>query len=273
MLVIAHNNLSLAWRDAFAQIVGSGGKAVHVAVAIRRPTEPEDGRVRDVLDAFIEERRQAGAKLWPVSTVANTIFPSAFYRPGHKNARSRLYELHAKAQSMQSRMRDPENYFNRLVAYPIPGGQPFNQLEYVVDRLINQRKPRKSGRGGALSSAYEVGLTVPGGGDLRIQAPGKDRNTMSFPCLSHVSFTLEGDVLNLAALYRNQHFVARAYGNYLGLARIGDFLAQEVGVELGEILCLATHADAQLHDFGKGRVERLVAGVSAATDPIEAVGA
>lgn len=273
MYAITQDNLSLAWRDALNHLVDQGGKAVHLAVAIRRPVEAEDERVRAVLDAFIDERRGAGAKLWPISTVANTIFPSAFYRPGRDNARQRLYELHAKAQRMQQRMRDPENYFNRLVAYPVPGGEPFNQLEYVVDRLINQRKPRKGGRGGALSSAYEVGFTTPDGSDLRIQAPGQDRNTMSFPCLSHISFTLERDVLNLAALYRNQHFVTRAYGNYLGLARIGAFIAEEAGVELGEVLCLATHADAQLQDFGKARVERLAAATLDATEAVQVLSA
>lgn len=257
MQSIACDNLSHAWAAALGHLVDRGGKAVHVAVAIGRPDEPENDRVRALLDAFVAERRQAGASLWPVATVANTLFPAAFYRPGRDGARARLYELHAKAQRMQDRMRDPENYFNRLVAYPVGDGEPFNQLEYVIDRLIAQRKPRRGGRGGALSSAYEIGLTVPDGFDLRIQAPGQDRNTMGFPCLSHISFTLERDVLHLAALYRNQHFIARAYGNYVGLARVGAFAAAEAGVRLGEIVCLATHADAEYGELGKTRVERL----------------
>lgn len=274
MHTITHDNLSYAWAEALQWLADrDGGKAVHLAVAIQRPDEPEDERVRALLDGFIAARRQAGSSVWPVSTVANTLFPKAFYRPGRRNARDRLYELHAKAQSMHSRLREPENYFDRLVAYPAAGGTPFNQLEYVVDRLINQRKPRKDGRIGALSSAYEVGLTVPDG-DLRIQAPDEDRNTMGFPCLSHISFTLEKDLLNLAALYRNQHFIARAYGNYIGLARLGKFIASEVpGVELGEIVCLATHADAEFKDFNKSRVQRLAKTALDATLPLEALSA
>lgn len=96
---------------------------------------------------------------------------------------------------------------------------------------------------------------------------------MSFPCLSHVSFTLDGDTINLAALYRNQYFVTRAYGNYVGLARIGHFIAQEVGLKLGEVLCVATHADAQFDDLGKGRVEQLARGLRAATEPSQTVSA
>jgi hypothetical protein len=273
MHTISHDTISHAWNDAFQRLVANGGKAVHLAVAIARPLDPEEETIRSALDAFIEERRAAGSPIWPVSTVANTIFPAAFYRPERENARQRLYDLHAKAQRIQQRMPNPENYFNRLVAYPAPGSEPFNQLEYIVDRLVRQRKPRKGGRGGALSSAYEVGLTVPDGGELRVQAPGQDRRLMSFPCLSQISFTLEGDTLNLAALYRNQYFVTRAYGNYLGLARIGDFISREVGVELGEIVCLATHADAQFGELTKTRVERLATTLRESSASLEAVSA
>ena len=265
MYAITHDNVSHAWSEALQHLVENNGKAVHLAVAIGRPLEPEDASIRAALDAFVGERRQVGDTIWPTSTVANTMFPSAFYRRDRADARERLYELHAKAQRMQLRMRDPENYFNRLVAYPGPDGTTFNQLEFIVDRLIAQRKPRK--RGGPMSSAYEVGLTVPGGGDLRVQAPGQDRKIMSFPCLSQISFTLDGDCLNLAALYRNQYFVTRAYGNYLGLARIGDFIAYEAGLRLGEVVCLATHADAQFDGLGKGRVEQLARTLCARTEP------
>lgn len=266
MHTITDNNLSHAWRDALRALIAEGGKTVHLAVAIARPLDAEDEHIRAMLDAFLDERRRAGTKLWPVSTVANTIFPAAFYRRDRENARARLYELHEKAQRLQRRL-DSDSYFNRLVAYPGPDGKPFNQLEYIVDRLIKQRKPRE--RGGAMSSAYEVGLTTPGG-DLRVQAPGRDRNIMSFPCLSQISFTLDGDVVNLAALYRNQYFVTRAYGNYLGLARIGDFIAHEVGARLGEVLCLATHADAQFDSLGKGRVEHLLRTLEAGDQLVEA---
>lgn len=259
MHAITQSNLSLAWIEALEYLLAAPhGKAVHLAVAISQPEADEDATVRGALDRFIGARRDAGEPLWPIGTVANTIFPAAFYRPDRPEARERLYELHGRTQSLHRRMRAPETYFNRLVAYPGPGGAPFNQLEYIVDRLIKQRTPRRDGHVVALSSAYEVGLSVPGD-DLRVQAPGQDRNTRSFPCLSHISFTLEGDVLNLAALYRNQHFVARAYGNYIGLARIAAFIAREVDVQVGEILCLATHADAQISDFGKAGVEALVA--------------
>ena len=194
--------------------------------------------------------------MWGVQTVANTIFPQAFYRPDSEDARERLYRLHARTQRIHSRRRYPENYFNRLVSYPSSTGENVNQLEFIIaERLLTQLN--KKGPGGPLSSAYELGLTEPDA-DLRIHAPGKDRNIMSFPCLSHISLTLGDGRLNLAALYRNQQLVGRAYGNYLGLARLGQFIATEAGVQLGEILCIATHADAEANVYGTTRLDELV---------------
>ena len=267
MYAITHDNLSHAWLAAVEYLVERPkGKAAHLVVAVQRPDEAEDERIRSVLDAFVERRRNENSGIFPIDTVANTLFPIAFYRAGRDNARERLYELHARAQRIQERLREPENYFNRLVAYPTSSGEPFNQLEFIVDRLIKQRKPRKDGRRGALSSAYEMGTSLPAVGDLRIHAPGEDKNTMGFPCLSHLSLTLDEDSLCLAALYRNQHFIDRAYGNYVGLSRLARFVANEVGVEVGEVLCVATHADVQFGDHRKDRVRQLVATARAAAD-------
>ena len=88
--------------------------------------------------------------------------------------------------------------------------------------------------------------------------PAFDNSPIGFPCLSHVSFTLVGQKIHLTALYRNQDFVSRAYGNFVGLARLGTFIAREVGRELGEVLCVASHADAGFSQHGKGRVQELV---------------
>jgi len=75
-----------------------------------------------------------------------------------------------------------------------------------------------------------------------------------FPCLSHISLTLVRGRLNMTAVYRNQAFITRAYGNYLGLSRLLCFLATETATSPGEIEVVATHADAEL-----GRGQRAIA--------------
>ena len=73
---------------------------------------------------------------------------------------------------------------------------------------------------------------------------------MGFPCLSHISVTLFQGRLELTAVYRNQHFITKAYGNYVGLADLQAFIAAEAGCPVGDLLCVATHADAEIGSEG-----------------------
>ncbi len=254
--LIRGKNLSHAWLRAMYHLCGAGGTATNFCVAFNDYSE--EPPIRETLNSFIDTYRageQPKSEIYPVSTVANTIFPTAFYRWGspRTESRQRLYDLHARAMRVQRRMRDKDNYFNRLVSWPSSDG-PLNQLEALVLKLTREVKATNP-----KSSCYEVGIEHPefdavtSGGDVRVQSPEHDKRIMGFPCLSHLSFTLVGGELHLTAVYRNQHFIARAYGNYVGLARLVEFVTQESGCIPGEILCVATHADAQLN-LGKARV-------------------
>jgi hypothetical protein len=258
--LIRGDNLSGAWLRALGHLAGTeGGKDVNVAVAFADASE--DTATRTPLDEFIaawrSEKRKP--KIYPVTTVANTLFPLALYRgePGEE-ARRRLYRLNERAMRVQRRLREKETYFNRFVNWP--GRENVNQLEHLIGRLNAQLAA--ADRKGPLSSAYELAASVPldfaVDGELRVNSPGIDNTPIGFPCLSQVSFTLMDRRIHMAALYRNQDFVSRAYGNYLGLARLGSFIAREVGCELGEVLCVASHADAGFSQYGKGRVQDLV---------------
>lgn len=87
-----------------------------------------------------------------------------------------------------------------------------------------------------------------------IMAGGKDRRTRGFPCLSHMSFSLQEGQVHLSALYRNHDFISRAYGNYLGLGRVLRFVANQSGLPIGELTCLSSSATAEVgHGAGMGR--------------------
>ncbi len=43
-------------------------------------------------------------------------------------------------------------------------------------------------------------------------------------------------------MYVTQYMFQRAYGNYLGLSRLGRFMAHEMGLRLDRIICIATPA-------------------------------
>lgn len=252
--LVSEESLTDAWLGALGWLLGQpGGKGVNLNVAFPGRAQA-DPAICSALDAFMEdhELRFYGEQL-SVGTVANTIFPSALYRPHlGEGAAARLYESYELSMRMhRRRKRDKETYFNRLVAYPAEDG-PWNQLAYFVERLKGQRQARAP-----KSSAYELGVSHPTDAELRVQVPFKDKKMSGFPCLSHVSLTLVDDHVHMSAIYRNQTFITRAYGNYLGLSRLLDFIATETGAEAGEVEVIATHADAEL-SIGKRAVSELL---------------
>jgi hypothetical protein len=272
--LVQSGNLSQAWVEAMELLSGlPGGKTVNFNVAFPAGVPEGDG-VGDEIDAFLRGRdqRSEDGELLQVGTVANTIFPDALYHPHlGEAAASRLYENYELSMRMhRRRKRDKDTYFNRLTAYPVvpdpsneldvalaPNGR-FNQLDYYVQRLRGQRTSAH------LSSSYEIGVSHPFDAELRIQAPLKDKRMSGFPCLSHVSLTLADDIVHLTATYRNQTFITRAYGNYLGLSRLLRFVAIETGAQPGEVEVVATHADAEIK-LGARAVADLVSRCRAAT--------
>ena len=62
-----------------------------------------------------------------------------------------------------------------------------------------------------------------------------------FPCLQQVSFARCGNTgLSITGYYATQYVVERAYGNYLGLCRLGRFMAHEMGLRFERMVCIAT---------------------------------
>ncbi len=231
-LIVEAEDLSRAWLEALEFLVSGDGKAVNLNVAFAAGRE--DGQIRAAIDEYLEDLDAAREKdVWPVQTVANTIFPEALYHPHlGADAAPRLYENYELSMRLQRRSKnqyDRETYFNRLIAYPTGDGA-WNQLDFHVQRLAKQATLVSQA-----SSAYELGISHPVDAELRIQAPGLDKRMYWFPCLSHISLTLVRGQLNMTAVYRNQAFMTRAYGNYLGLSRLLGFLAQETNTTPGEI--------------------------------------
>ncbi len=260
--LIHAQDLSSAWLDALEHLLLCGGKDTNVIVAIERVNE-EILDIRQLLDDFLQERSgHKGEEFVPVTTVANTIFPQALYQPQRgSEARTFLYQMYEQSFAIAKRF--PANhygtYFRRMVSWQT-GQKEVNQLEAIINRLC-----RGLSRPNPLSSAYEIGISdvietdvdAPETGEIRIYQPDYDGRLMGFPCLSHISLTLFKKQLHLTALYRNQHFIRKAYGNYVGLSCLLRFLCQEIGCEPGELTCVASHADAEL-TMGKQAITSLI---------------
>jgi hypothetical protein len=188
-------------------------------------TPIEDLSLRTSLDQALETNGN-----FSVSTVANTIFPASLWRPNL--GRAALFERYLKLWPRISKIRQNRRgtYFQRLIAYPEPSNSAFNQLEFVISAYTSGTRRR---------SALQCGILVP-------QIDLNATPFQGFPCMQQVAFIPEGkNGLRISALYPMQYLWARAYGNYLGLIRLGRFMAGEMGLELKSISCVALVAKVE----------------------------
>lgn len=62
------------------------------------------------------------------------------------------------------------------------------------------------------------------------------------PCLQYVQAELfAGDQMRLFALYRSHDFLNKALGNFIGLRRLGQFIADRIDRELAEVTVISLH--------------------------------
>jgi hypothetical protein len=232
------------------------GRAVHVVSTVTEPGVEIDA-VRGVLDNALEA---AGAQ--SVQTVAETIFPVSLYpdpgldwspmlsraeREALDRAAESLYDAFAGMLTLLRTVNANKSgtYFSRMITWPgkEPGG--VNQLAARIERL---RAEHTAGR--QTHNALDIDVAADALADeedlrgIQVYA-ATDRRVRSFPCLTHVDLTLHRGRLHATAVYRHQYLIDKAYGNLLGLSWLMQFLCQQTGYELGELVVHATLADAQ----------------------------
>lgn len=242
---IGEANLSHAWAKAFLHVMQQGIDevpllAVHIT-GFSENIPHEDPDIRAALDKELEVRGKPKC-----DTVANTIFP-AFWIPrlGRQSLFREFYKIWPIVR--QHPLNRKGTYFQRLV-----GPDCNNQLEHVIQ-------------------IYQTGIHRRSALQASIFDPSQDHTNKpygSFPCLQHVFFTpVNQNELALTGVYANQTLFEKAYGNYLGLCRLGHFMAYEMKLKLTRVTCLANVAlrssgnlsKAELRNFSgiiKGLVER-----------------
>ena len=220
--VIDDTNLSRAWARLLLQVLDNAGTEVAPLILslsgfAENAATAEDPAVRQALDRLLELKDRI-----VVEKVAFTIFPQRLWEIS-RGDRNRLFSLYCKTfprwQAMNRRANGRGMYFERMVMYgrgPCDG----NQLEWILSQFNSPKSVRRS----------------------MLQAttfdPGRDHVTsaqLGFPCLQQVSFepTAAGLVTN--AFYATQQIFDKAYGNYLGLAQLGAFMAHEMGMPLARL--------------------------------------
>lgn len=270
-------SLSQAWLRTLERVHASGGYAINVMSTVTNPLAPEDARIRDAVDAVLDGGNRAGTRVQEVETVAGTIFPSDLYvdpqlvyssgleeadRKTLDLAASDLYE--AYLDMLPVLVTDPANargtYFGRMISWPGKTGGGRNQLADRVTTLrrahdLNQRKRNLED---IVIGGEGEGLTDDSLAGVQVYA-ASDRRSRGFPCLVHIDLTVFDGRLSMAAVYRHQYLVTKAYGNLVGLSRLLGFLAQQSGYTVGELVVHATMADTEQGTYTKAGLAELIA--------------
>jgi hypothetical protein len=235
---IEDTSLSVAWARA-VRVASMPGRS-EIAPLTVSVTGFDDQRIveetpaiRTALDALLQRRTDQ-----TIETVANTIFPDSLWNPAA--GREQLFKRYER---IKGRLKEasPKNrhgiYFERMIA----GGRKDepNQLRDAISMFLS--------RDGVRRSALQIAIFDP----------SRDHSTsaqLGFPCLQHVTFAPYRGALNVNAFYATQYLVERGYGNYLGLCRLGRFVAHELGLPLGRLTCLVGIAQC---DGSKGDLAKI----------------
>jgi len=225
-LPINETNLSCAWSRIFLHIIDNPGKEISPLVVsltgFSSGIVNEDKSVRDALDnCLVKNKKQK------IHTVANTIFPSSLWRMA-KYDRKKFFEIYLNALPRYKAAEPSKNrrgiYFERLIGFG-SGPHNGNQLEHIIFEYNSHPTIRRS--------MFQASIFDPG----RDHIP--NCRQLGFPCLQHVSFVPNNQdkTLVLNAFYATQQLFDKAYGNYLGLCRLGNFMAYEMGLTFDRMNC------------------------------------
>jgi len=218
-LLVNESDISRAWAKAVLHVIDHTGPEISPLILSvtgfdERGAIPETSAIRAALDTLLAAKRMRS-----VSDVAFTIFPQRLWRIAQGN-RAALFQYYKDAFPRYQAINPRDNrrglYFERMTGYgrgPCGG----NQLEWILSQFERRKGVRRS--------MFQVSVFDP---DRDHVANAQ----LQFPCLQHVSFdpTEQGLVIN--AFYATQQLFVKAYGNYLGIAQLGSFMAHEMKTKL-----------------------------------------
>lgn len=222
-LVIEETNLSHAWSRAFLHIIDNPGKEVSplliTLTGFTNGMPNEDQAIREALDNCLKINSEQS-----VHTVANTIFPASYWQRSNHD-RNKLFDTYLenfpRIQALAPNKNHRGLYFERLIAFGY-GSNNINQLEYIISEYKS--------RPGVRRSMFQASIFDPARDHISTAQ-------LAFPCLQHVSFVPQKNSLIMNAFYATQQLFNKAYGNYLGLCRLGDFMAHEMELKFERINC------------------------------------
>lgn len=172
----------------------------------------ENSEIRECFDRALGDNG-----MLPISTVANTIFPTNLWNPNFDRSVlfKRYLDILPKIKNCRQNVHGV--YFERMINYK-PG---LNQLDRIIEFYQTDNHRR---------SAFQVSIWDP----LRDLVNTRMRG---FPCMQHLVFSCVQNRLIVFAFYATQYIFERAYGNFLGICNLGKFLSHELQIPLYQVKC------------------------------------
>jgi hypothetical protein len=213
--LVSESNISRAWAKAVIHIIDHSGIEISPLIlsvtGFKCHEEVEESKaIRSALDGLLFENGHRS-----IDDVAFTIFPQRIWKlaKGDRGALFKYYnDAFPRYQAINRRGNARGLYFERMISYgrgPCEG----NQLEWILSQYESRKSVRRS--------MFQVSIFDP-------ERDHVASAQLQFPCLQHVSFEPTKDGLVINAFYATQQMFVKAYGNYLGIAQLGAFVAHEM---------------------------------------------
>jgi hypothetical protein len=141
-----------------------------------------------------------------------------------------------------------------MIYHETPNGEVIKPLHNLVEEIRHHVSANRT-----FKNVYELQVFDPLL-DLSTYNPTKDaERVMNRQCLSFLSFKLHPEQgLMLTVMYRNHYYIARGLGNFIGLSRLQQFIANETGISVGPLTCISTHAEIDRYSWNIREVDELL---------------
>lgn len=253
MKLISAETREDVWLEAVRHLLNEAKDLIEYNLILEvkspRKSNSRSKYIRRGLDGLLAQGQK-----YPVQTVADTIFPATEYRQNGIEGVLEVYPNEIYPRIKKANGNAKGTYAYRLVRGYNEKGEEINPLSRVIERLKSQLA------GQQIRCAFELSLDAV----QTIPINRNDNFTRGFPCLSHLSFKLNHDrsELYLTAVYRSHSYIEKALGNLLGLARLQNCVAREIGVSVGTLVCHSTMATLDLPTgVHKKHIEALITDV------------
>lgn len=217
-------DLSLAWGQVLLQLMSPGVSEISpLTLSIHGFSDAgvvqETSSIRFKLEQLLINKQVT----IDIENVAFTIFPEEYWQLSNGDRRE-FFSLYRKAfiriQDWNAKHNARGSYFQRLVDYE-GEDKGYNQLAWILDEFDRSPSQRVS--------QFQATTFDPRRDQTRSAQ-------LEFPCLQQISFIpMRDGMLSMTAYYATQQIFRKGYGNYLGLCRLGAFMAGQMGLKLGRV--------------------------------------